>query len=453
MTLSSWLPSGARSALASSTYELQGPSINLGHQPRERLLDHGVVECNIAVESGSVFRILSLCLADAGYQCPGHRSGPDERGRWSIAVCDAQALPTLLVARAPTGLRFATVQSDGRTPNRQSWGAILRCVRTKMEQPKRTYRWVALVGRGRSEFGFPDDQRLAGARTLAGMSLFPATLPLVESVPRRSAVGQWERHTTWPLKVLGSVTTRALIEAESPVMAELHRLCSFLALTWDRVWSVREGPEIALDGPTLTPSGESLFEDRLGHLVSGEYGCARPMDIPQWVEAAWGRLEAEVDLVRAMTAHLEGMRVEHDHPSLALIAYVAAIEALGNRRGLTRCDKCNQVTGSTSRFSETLARVLPAKLSRQLAYYSRRSNTAHSAEFHGFESLVGLRPTPFANTSDQARADFHWRHVPILRAASRELLLRALAQGAPRAPDPATVALLDPDVEPPAWED
>lgn len=53
--------------------------------------------------------------------------------------------------------------------------------------------------------------------------------------------------------------------------------------------------------------------------------------LPGWIEQAWPALDADAGLAQAVNAMYEGMRLEPEHPSLAHLTFVAAIEGYGMR--------------------------------------------------------------------------------------------------------------------------
>jgi hypothetical protein len=54
-------------------------------------------------------------------------------------------------------------------------------------------------------------------------------------------------------------------------------------------------------------------------------------EIPDWVADAWSTLDADAELDRVLSAHLEGRLMESEHPSYAMVAFVGTMEPLGAR--------------------------------------------------------------------------------------------------------------------------
>ena len=92
---------------------------------------------------------------------------------------------------------------------------------------------------------------------------------------------------------------------------------------------------------------------------------------------------------------------------MALLGFVAAIEALATPKRPPRCPECKAIQGSGERFREALATVLaPHEVVLVGKVYDRRSRTAHDGRLHGSEDVLGM--------------------FPVLRLFSADLLLDAV---------------------------
>lgn len=195
---------------------------------------------------------------------------------------------------------------------------------------------------------------------------------------------------------------------------ELHRLRGLLALAWDKNWTVRDFPR-----PEELPLPEWLGPRPASHGPEDDNLEVISVRIPDWLEGAWYRLEEDLVLVSALSAHLEGVAIQDWHPSFALIAYVASIEAIGQKLAKPeRCKECGQILGATSRFRQAVAEVLTN--AEAVGYSKLRSGTVHAAVLHGDEELFGaLRD--LGEELDKKWA-FAAEVVGKLRGASRDLL-------------------------------
>src|SRR5262249_45346896 len=103
------------------------------------------------------------------------------------------------------------------------------------------------------------------------------------------------------------------------------------------------------------------------------------LPIPPWVGQAWNLMDADEGIKKAVHGCYEAMGLEADHPSVAFLMYVAAIEGIGGRLvDLKRCKSCGSRTGAAERFRTALNTVLArdeAKSLGNVAYRDYRSKT------------------------------------------------------------------------------
>jgi hypothetical protein len=210
------------------------------------------------------------------------------------------------------------------------------------------------------------------------------------------------------------------VEVRKDAARLLHRLRMILALAWDRHWTVRDMPRPqAFPLPSFIGPGES--ELQLGSPEGFEHV---PVEVPAWASEAWTGLETDKTTRDAAASHLEGVAISDWHPSFAFLAFVAAIEAIGQAMEKPeRCPECNQIIGSTAAFAQALRVVMPDDQIRELNPAKIRSSTIHAAVLHGDETLLGS--TPDWGEAEPERV-FAWERVPALRDASRRLILQTL---------------------------
>lgn len=202
--------------------------------------------------------------------------------------------------------------------------------------------------------------------------------------------------------------------------ALLHRLCCLLTLAWDVPWRL-------MDGPAPIGPGQYQIPNPLDPIESGAPSAPDPTVLPDWMEAAWAATGADPLLMSAVASYREAMLLRTDHPSMALIGFVAAVEAVAGRAfKVDRCPVCNQVRGSTRRFKAALTLVRPPEEVKRLSdVYEPRSRTAHEGRLHGHEALMGLIILPPFFATDPSW-DFTWRTVEGMQTAARDLLRLAL---------------------------
>lgn len=218
-------------------------------------------------------------------------------------------------------------------------------------------------------------------------------------------------------------------DGEASALRVLRRLVAAISLAWDSPWYLRDGPTEHTDATwhgAPGPVSGSLYRwtDEAEPL-----GAPRATDLPSWVGAVVDRSQyhEDRDLERALLMHHEGLLTARDHPSLALLAFVAVIESLAARTSpLVRCETCRSFTGSTARFKRAVSAVLEPYEAAQVAdAYDRRSRTVHDARLHGREHFAGGWGGMSLYEPDDAFV-FEMSTLLLTQKASRAVLWQAL---------------------------
>jgi hypothetical protein len=219
-------------------------------------------------------------------------------------------------------------------------------------------------------------------------------------------------------------------DGQAATHRRLRMLSAVVSLAWDTPWFLRDGPfdqvGVAWDGAAGPVSGYN-------YRWSGDDQAMTPAaaKLPGWVADVEPTLlvDAQHDsaIHRALLMHHEGLLISREHPSLALLAFVASIETIAAMsETLEHCPECNVVQGSTARFKRAAVSVITEDEADRLARtYKQRSRTVHDAYLHGRESLAGGWGQMSLYRPDQA-LDFEYGTVAIAQKASRALLWRTL---------------------------
>ena len=154
-------------------------------------------------------------------------------------------------------------------------------------------------------------------------------------------------------------------------------------------------------------------------------------EVPGWVENAWPKLDADAGLARAVDALYEAMRLEQEHPSLAHLTFVAAIEGFGMRFVPdAKCDchpECRHPKPvAQKRFRKALKTVMTDREVQQIARlaYKLRSSTGHHGSLFGSEVTFGYSHLRLFDVAHEAVFDY--AILGQLRNASRRVLAEAL---------------------------
>ncbi len=298
----------------------------------------------------------------------------------------------------------------------EAWIAAAKAATASLGSPEQTFEWTALLGPPAAGVAayFPP---LAESLVVGNITLTPQPDPVQET---GTNANWW-----WPILAEGAHTGYSWTAAMKKVAFDLRRLCGLLSVAFDAGCAViREGPLPREWGPRKAPP-------RANRQTEVSEGPPPPhrQSFPADLVPAWGELERRPWLARALEIYHEGLLIDSAHPSLALVAYTAAIEAVGNPLfKVPKCPTCNTYTGVTAKFRATLRYVLADDEADRLGrLYSPRSNTVHRGWLHGPEG-----------TGDNLLI-FGWESQEIgflstviqLRRAARDLLLAALRQELP----------------------
>ena len=273
----------------------------------------------------------------------------------------------------------------------------------------------------------------------------------------------------WPIRVTGKVRCYAWAkDGIELVSARLRVLVELLTLALDWPVEVRIGPYEALASVAMGTEAEPLPTAKAGRralrrirraligavhgqsggqaAATGDEGLLVPglsaptvpedhpwrsdavTEVPEWVAALLVRSGLDNEARRALSAHYEATLLKADHPSMALLGFVASIETLAvPRKGLPHCPSCKAVLGSGERFGQALASVLSKEgIDLVGKVYSQRSKTVHAAQLHAAEEVLGMTPSHRFFSID-TRMNFEFGTVHLAAKASRRLLLSRLS--------------------------
>lgn len=377
---------------------------------------------------------LAECASSKGGQVTGHlrdaTTGPfiEVRGR----APQGQASDTrLLILQLDQSLAlFAGGRDDPPDEDVIAfWLDAAKCAGTHLGLEGEPVRWSALIG--------PPIPRIAGLETtlahavrIGPFALTRETRPLRESWPSRPpSLNSRTLASTWFIGVEGSTKGYNWQVAGKAAALDLQRLCGLLSVSGAGTNVIREAPA-PLDWGRRTMPDKNPREP---HDVFGEASAPRSWTPPTWLHEAWNRLESTPWLARALAAHHEGLLARYDHPSLALVAFIAAIEAISNRLWIEhRCATCGARLDISARFRATLRIVLSQDSAEFLGRaYSPRSKTVHEGHLHGSEAAAGVYS--IGALSMDPGVTFEWRTVFRMGEASESLLQRALQGQLPAA--------------------
>jgi hypothetical protein len=239
----------------------------------------------------------------------------------------------------------------------------------------------------------------------------------------------WSRSVAWPIIVSGVIDDQ-WPEVDRRASRLLHRLCCLLSLAWGEAWQVRLAPQKAsallpeVPEPILIPS--VTWPDWAD---STQLGCREETPLPEWLSDAWQRLDSggtRSVIAPALSLWHEGILLQAEHPSMAMVAYVAAVEQVAPTVLDSRGKRSARQT-----FLQCVASVAgpdDLKAIKKADAYGKRSATSHGAALHGIELEFGhmlLRP----HGPGDSAYDFMFDTLQRMGRIARAVLMQALQAG------------------------
>ncbi len=383
---------------------------------------------------------LSGCAAerDGGIRVAGHRF--DETTRPFIEVLGdrpgGERSSTLLLLLPDN--EGVAVYLGGRAEGiddeiAEAWAAAVACATNRLGQITEHFEWSAIIGargEGRSGGRFALGHRFE----IGAFELSPAGRPLTQ-VNRNivaPSLNSASTHHSWPVVVRGRHSGFNWAAANKRAAFDLRRLCALLSLDVEyHTWSVLEAPVPLAWGERCVPERGYPF-----YSASPRGTFAEPPSEPEslwepsgWLPQAWVVMMQRPWLANAVVMHHEGQLTDEEHPSLAHVAYVSAVEAISNHLfDEERCEQCGAHLNVAARFRATLQLVLdPVQAARLAASYGNRSTSVHQGRLHGSDNAPGF----FGFAWNDPQRDFDYQVVLGMRSASRALLVLALQGGLP----------------------
>ena len=237
----------------------------------------------------------------------------------------------------------------------------------------------------------------------------------------------WSRLVSWPIIASGPIGDDwpAVDRSGSRL---LHRLCCLISLAWGEPWQVRLAPQRVSYMPPEVPEPVLIprvtwpdFED------SAQIGYREEASLPDWLPRAWEKLNNDAfnsTVAPALSLWHEGILLQPEHPSMSMVAYVAAIEQVAGNPGdgiLSARRKFWEAVRETSTPEDLLAL-------KKADVYGKRSATSHGSGLYGIELEFGhmlLKP----DGPGDPTYDFMFDTLQRMARISRAVLLDRPATG------------------------
>lgn len=289
-----------------------------------------------------------------------------------------------------------------------------------------THDWVAVIGAVDSNrIPMP---ALGPEGHVGGMRIYSSDVlqerPVMQDVPSMSA---WSQSVCVPIIISG--TTQAISEHLAPrvVASDVRALCGMLSVAWGVTINVIQAPS-ALNGHRVHVPEVLPWSSASTWAPDGDWrDSVDRLSVPAWLDREWPKVagvRAAVRLRNGLSMYMEGRYVERGHPTLASVAYVATIEAVG--AALLGVRK-SQALLKADLFEQVITLVLDQRDIETLQNaYGARSRAVHDARLYGLEIEGGA--TSHMHGFASGRLPYAYGEMPILALAARRLLLRAFGE-------------------------
>lgn len=267
-------------------------------------------------------------------------------------------------------------------------------------------------------------ERLSHSGSLGPFDIDPSPGPIRVRTESPCAEG-YSLKTVWPINVW---STGPQDHRQTPLAPQsLRNLCLVLALATGHHWSIRG--QLRSESQVPTPERElAQMKENWAEFGTPDLDQSPSSEfrIEPWMMAGLYLLESQPLLGNAAGMFDQGLIIGIEHPSVAALCFISAIEALGELEGdeLFACSECGSKVGVAKRFESQIATVVPKeKLKYYKELYRKRSKTVHTSELYGDES----KPTPFDANFDLFSKNINFLgSVFELRETTRLLLIKAI---------------------------
>lgn len=248
------------------------------------------------------------------------------------------------------------------------------------------FEWSALLVQTPKMLSHPS--RLEGTLRVGNMTLSAADRDFTDVVYHfdsgNSMSSSFKLQVSRPICVVGHTNASSKESAISRAGRELRRLCGLLTVAWGVPYEIATPPM-----PQYDQEGPPQYEVRPGIRRLQEASPVEKWEVhpvPRWADDAWHRAEEE-ELTAALDMFLEAEYVSARHPSLSAVAYVAAIEAIGDSLfTVEQCKCCKSIPGATKKYKAAIRLVVSELVAQRLdRVYGWRSKTVHRGSLHSTE--------------------------------------------------------------------
>jgi hypothetical protein len=343
----------------------------------------------------------------------------------SMAFDGAYSLNTeLQIVAVPGGIDFTVIGPNGvRDEDRAEWRRIIKRVIGDFAEPEIHYAWYAVIG-STPEMANNMVATIGTRGKIESLTFGPIDMWIPQDLLR----GLHDRSSSQcyqPVVVSGLST----VTYDGPAYAHyeaagVKRLCALLSLVSEAGWEMKAAPADLEPPPWSNGTSEEFFKKLLTDRLRGEVGEAPDSVDPRytltsldWLAQARDILKGDSWLENVLYTFHEARQLERNHPSVALLLYVATLDGMGMRLG---------ARGTRRRVRASLDYSCDPDTARELyRAYELRNMTVHEGILHGLEYSYGAHLGSYLNNQvDDYRLRFSLTRPS--RLACRRLLRAAL---------------------------
>lgn len=301
------------------------------------------------------------------------------------------------------------------------WLEAVNKARSRLSEPHPEFEWAAALGQAHditNKRHALKKQAKAGALTLR--SGHTQHITYFNIMPNFGGTGF---SVSWPVVIEGKSKGYNWLVASREAGKDVHKMAALLSLAWGSTWQLIHAAQQTAPGALKVPKSIGMM-----HVPPRNIPMPKSYQaLPKWVDKAFAAIDTSPILNNALNAYYQGLLMEREHPSFALVAFVGAIEAVGRHTLGDKCPCCGKPHGAKQKFKAGLATVISdkAEVSRLSETYAERSDTAHEGKLHGNETLLGSLPAPSIFSPDAADF-FAYTDLLKIKGAARRSLIKAI---------------------------
>jgi hypothetical protein len=331
------------------------------------------------------------------------------------------SIPYLLILHGgttPNGV-YVVLQSEADISKTQidMWLDVINAATLELrKQSAKQFKWEAVIGQVRED-GRSEHYSLKSRTKLGTLTLRPSGTSYASTDTNTSPrFNSTSINMTYPIIVNGVASGYDWTEASKEASRNLNSLVGLLSIAWKSTWQIIHSPGPEGPEPLKIPKAEIGMQPMFIHKM---WGSRHRRVIPKWLPKAFSKIETDEHVANALNTYHQGLLMQRQHPSFALLAFVSSIETIGR--------KLNRKAGNKKRFIIGIETVTKTKArAKEIAdAYKPRSDTAHEATLHGNEDLFGHVGLPSIFNPEPSDF-FAISEVSRIKHVSRKVLLKQL---------------------------